>query len=37
MLLDPFALTWGTAWELLDLDFFTSEPVMYFSKRVRSS
>lgn len=34
---DSLALTWGTAWEVLDLDFFTSEPVQRFSDRAESS
>ncbi|CAE7251975.1 unnamed protein product [Symbiodinium natans] len=35
--LDPLALTWGTAWEVLDLDFFSRADVQEFSRRVEAS
>lgn len=35
--LDSLSLTWGTAWEVLDLDFFTSAEVMHFTKRVEGT
>ncbi|CAK9011767.1 unnamed protein product [Durusdinium trenchii] len=35
--LGSLSLTWGTAWEVLDLDFFTSPVLMHFSKRVEGA
>jgi len=34
---DPLALTWGTAWEILDLVFFTSQRVWDFTQKVERS
>jgi len=34
---DNFAVTWGTAWEVLDLDFFLSARVREFSEKVERS
>lgn len=34
---DQLAVTWGTAWEVLDLDFFLSAPVLEFTHKVERS
>jgi len=34
---DDFALTWGTGWEVLDLDFFNSARVREFTQKVERS
>jgi len=34
---DPMAVTWGTAWEVLDLSFFNSPRVLEFSRKVERS